>query len=170
MKRSQLTSDPEKVRNWQMRSRKRLATHAPIGCRSQMKRTKMTTSKPRPGSVRDLEQQLDDLVRKILRREQDRCFVCGTRGSQGNPLQVSHLFTRTWRPTRFDVHAGGNNCMMCARCNQRHEADPVPYRKAFIARYGKEALLEIGRRAQQGAVWDYVTLLKMIEQRKAMLK
>lgn len=157
-------------------ARRRLKPRAlrpPIRRHSSMKRSSKkikSRGKPKPGSVRDLENQLDDLVRQILRREQAACFTCGTSGSPENPLQVSHLFTRTWRPTRFDVHPGGNNCMMCKRCNDRHESDPVPYRKAFIARHGKEALMEIGIRAQQGGKFDYVELLKMIEQRQAMLK
>lgn len=141
--------------------------------RSRMKqgRKRMKSrGKPEAGSVRDLENQLDELVRRVLRREQEFCFTCGTRGSENNPLQVSHLFTRTWRPTRFDVHPGGNNCMMCKRCNENHEADPMPYRQAFIARYGKDALVEIGIRAQQGGVFDYLALHRMISQREAMLR
>lgn len=142
-------------------------SRAPLKCRRPMSRR---GGKPEVGSVKDLENQLDELVRRVLRREQDRCFTCGTRGSQDNPLQVSHLFTRAWRPTRFDVHPGGNNCMMCKRCNERHEADPMPYRKAFIARYGKEALMEIGRRAQESGKRTYLELNAMILQREAMLK
>ena len=38
MKRSQLTADPERTRDWQMRSRKRLATRSQIQCRHPMKK------------------------------------------------------------------------------------------------------------------------------------
>lgn len=121
------------------------------------------------GSVKDLERQLDELVRRVLRQDERVCFTDGKRGTADDPLQVSHLFGRSQRPTRFDVHHDGNNHMMHESCNNRHNDDKSIYRNAFVARHGQDAYDEVERRAHQGGVFDYVELLRMIEQREAML-
>lgn len=100
-----LKVDPEKAREWQQRSRTRLATHAPLRCRKPMRKR---GGKPEVGSVRDLENTLDALVRKVLPLSEGVCFTDGRPGTTSDPLEVSHLFGRAKRPTRFDVHPEGN--------------------------------------------------------------
>lgn len=170
---STLKSDPEKTRAWYERSRRRLATHSPLHCHQPMKRsTKPMKSKgkPRPGSFRDLERQLDDLVRRVLHKEQNVCFTDGRPGTESDPLEVSHLFGRAMGPTRFDVHPAGNNSLMHRSCNRRHNSNKSIYRNAFIERYGIEAYEELDRRAHQGKPFDYVELYRLIEQRQSMLE
>lgn len=139
--------------------------------RKQMNRsTKMKSySKPQVG-VRDLERTLDDLTRKVLRQDERVCFTDGRRGTADDPLEVSHLFGRAFRPTRFDVHPDGNNHMMHRFCNRQHNEDQSIYRDKFIERCGQDAYDEIERRVHQGGVFEYIQLLRMIEQREAMLK
>ena len=151
-----------------------MATRAPLKCRRPMKRSSKpmkSRGKPRPGSFRDLENTLDALVRKVLHREQKVCFTDGRPGTESDPLEVSHLFGRAMRPTRFDVFPGGNNSLQHRTCNQRHNSNKSIYRNAFIERYGQAAYDELERRAhQRGQTFDYIQLHQMIEQRQAMLK
>lgn len=153
---------------------KRMATRSPLKSHKPMSRgTKRMKSrgKPDPNSVRGLENTLDDLVRKVLHRDQKVCFTDGRPGTEDDPLEVSHLFGRAMRPTRFDVFPGGNNCLMHKSCNNRHNDDKSIYRNAFIKRYGQESYDELERRAhQRGATFDYIQLHQMIEQRQVMLK
>jgi hypothetical protein len=127
-------------------------------------------STPAPGSVRDLENTLDELVRQVLHRDQKACFTDGRPGTDNDPLEVSHLFGRAMRPTRFDVFPGGNNCLMHKSCNNRHNDDKSIYRQAFIKRYGQEAYDDLERRAHQKGTFDYIQLHQMIEQRQSMLR
>lgn len=125
--------------------------------------------KPRPGSVRDLENILDDLTRKVIHAQEKVSFTSGLSGTADDPLEVSHLIGRSFRPTRWDVHPEGNCHLQRKSENEHHNKDKSVYRNEFIERCGVEAYGELRRRADQGGVFDYVTLLKMIEQRKAML-
>lgn len=126
--------------------------------------------KPRPGSFRDLENKLDDLVRKILRRDEQVSFTSGLRGTADDPLEVSHLFGRALRPVRFDVHLDGNCHMMRKSENAAHNNDKSTYRNEYIKRFGRSAYDDLDRRAHSGHVFDYVELLGMITQRETMLK
>lgn len=170
MNNSTLRSDPEKTRAWKDRSRRRIALHSPLSGGGCLKRSKIHTGKPKPSSVRDLERQLDSLVRKILRQDERVCFTDGCRGTPADPLEVSHLFGRSQRPTRFDVHPEGNNHLQHHSCNQKHNRDKSIYQNEFIRRFGVEAYNELDRRAHQSSVFEYTDLLRMIEQRKLMLR
>ena len=134
------------------------------------KKRMKSQSEPAPGSVGELENTLDDLVRKVLHMDQKVCFTDGRPGTADDPLEVSHLFGRAMRPTRFDVFPGGNNSLQHRSCNQQHNDDKSTYRKAFIKRYGQEAYDELERRAHQSGKFDYIELHRMIEQRQAMLR
>jgi hypothetical protein len=121
------------------------------------------------GSIRILESVLDDLVRKVLHREQRVCFVDGLPAKPGDPLEISHYFGRARRPTRFDVHPGGNNVLMHRSCNALHNHDKSNYRNAYVKRWGEAALVDLERRANSSAVFDYMTLHAMIQQRQSMI-
>lgn len=144
---------------------------------SQLKRSRMVPGRkrmksrgtPEAGSVRDLENQLDELVRKVLPLSESVCFTDGRPGTQNDPLEVSHLFGRAQRPTRFDVHPDGNNHLQHHSCNSKHNDDKSIYQNAFIERHGEEAYREIETRAHQGGVFEYTELLRMILQRESML-
>ena len=192
MKRSsQLKTDPAKTRRWQQQSRNPLKRKSslrqnrpvPLGVGNESNRAILASlgaHRPRKaikqhrpalkGSVKDLERQLDGLTREVLRQDERVCFTDGKPGRPDDPLQVSHLFGRSQRPTRFDVHVDGNNHMMHESCNNRHNDDKSIYRDVFISRFGKDAYDEVDRRAHQGGVFDYVEMLRMIEQRQAMLR
>lgn len=143
---------------------------SPLRSRHPMTRTRMKVNKPREGSVKDLERQLDDLTRRVVLTDETVCFTCRTPGTESDPLELSHLFTRTWRPTRWDVHPEGNCHAQHKSCNNRHEYRPETYEKTFIARLGQEAFDTVRQRADSGVKFEYTQLLAMILQRESMLK
>src|SRR3990172_8063152 len=91
---------------------------------------------PRPFSVRYIEARLDELTSAIVRLRGDGCVTCPARTN----LTCSHLLTRTWRPTRFDIHTHGNCHVQCDRCNQHHEEDSWPLTDYYLRTFGKKAL------------------------------
>lgn len=188
---TQLTADPDKNRAWKQRSkplRQKSAiarslpsrgsrtpntpNGAPIASQGQRKPRK-PIKQYRPaikGTVKDLERQLDDLTRCVLRSDEGVCFTDGRRGMKDDPLELSHLFGRSLRPSRFDVHREGNCHLQHRSCNSRHNDDKSTYRDKFIARFGQEAYDDLDARAHSGSVFDYIHLVGMIEQREAMLR
>lgn len=144
---------------------------------SRLRRTPMTRGKrmrsrstPEAGSVRELENQLDDLTRRVVRLHEMTCFTDGRRGTPDDPLELSHLFGRAQRPTRFDVHPEGGNHTQHRSCNQRHNNDKSIYQDEYIRRYGNEAFEELEFRAHSNRVFTWLELHRMISQREAMLK
>jgi hypothetical protein len=188
MKRSsQLTSNPDQVRAWQERSRRRMVTRAPLRCRprgdlsgtlsseaygldSKPRKAMKKYSTPDPESTKGLEKTLDDLTRKVLRQDERVSFTSGRCGTAEDPLEVSHLFGRALRPTRFDCHPDGNCHMQLRSENQAHNNDKSVYRNEYIRRFGQEAFDDLDRRAHQPDVWSWMELSKMILHREAMLR
>jgi hypothetical protein len=143
-----------------------LRCQRPMKTRSRMK----ARSHPEAGAIRDLENTLDDLTRKVLRQDERVSFTSGRRGTANDPLEVSHLFGRALRPTRFDCHPDGNCHMQTRSENQAHNSDKSIYRDKYIERFGEEAYRDLDRRAHQGEKWTYIELAKMILQRESMLR
>lgn len=162
-----MKANPDTQRDWQQRSRQPLARNTPL---SRGGRMRSRGGKPEVGSVRDLERTLDDLVRQVLHQTESVCFTDGRPGTADDPLEVSHLFGRSKRPTRFDCHPDGNNHLMHRSCNGCHNSNRSIYLNVFIERCGQDAYEEIAIRAHQGGVFDYLTLHSMILQRQSMLK
>lgn len=86
----------------------------------------------------------DDLVRAILFKQEETCFVCGKHSGRWNPqdnpqgLQVGHFKSRVVFPLRWDL----KNChLQCSRCNYIHENDSLPFTLAMI-KHGGTGLLE----------------------------
>lgn len=121
-----LKANPQQVREWQQRSRTRLTTHAPLRCRKPMKKR---GGKPEVGSIRDLERQLEELTRKVVHRYEKVSFTSGRQGTLGDPLELSHLFGRALRPTRWDVQPDGNCHLQLRSENSAHNNDKSIYRK-----------------------------------------
>jgi len=129
----------------------------------------MRYNAPEVGSRRDLKKTLDDLTRRIVLRNESVCFTCDEPGRPGDPLQCSHLFTRTWEPTRFDIHPEGNCHAQHATENNRHEDAPDAYNDEFIRRFGQGAFDDLERRAHSHAKFGYAELLDMISEREEAL-
>lgn len=134
-----------------------------------MKRSYFRRSRPEPDSRRDLEQKLDALTRKIVLRNETVCFTCGEEGRDSDPLQCSHIFTRTWRPTRWDVHEAGNNHAQHKSENDRHEYAPDAYNDEFVRRFGQEAFDDLDVRAHSPGKFMIIELHDMIREREEML-
>lgn len=124
------------------------------------------TPKPkREYSVRWLEDKLDDLTSQIIRARNPRCILCGSVVQ----LENGHLFTRTWRPTRWDLEVDGNCHTLCHKCNMEHEGNPAPFRKYYVANFGKRALERLERRAHSHDKMGYSDMINLWERYKSIL-
>lgn len=103
-------------------------------------------TRPRLGSTRWLEAQLDDLTSKIIRHHEQICFNIGCTETQG--LQCGHLLERRHRAIRWDISADGNCHSQCSKHNQEHERDGSLYRESFIKRFGQAAHDELEYRSR----------------------
>ena len=122
---------------------------------------------PRAMSHRYVVEELDAIVRLILQKLESCCFTCGT----AKHLQVSHLFERRHLHTRFDtLPSGGNNRLMCARCNQNHEAHPNIYRNKFIQVFGESAYDDLVFRSRSKQKLTYSDLLELLQEKEEQLK
>lgn len=109
---------------------------------------KKTNKKKKRGSERKkLVKQLDNLIREILKRGEDKCVCCGKSGigwfhPKDNPygLQVGHYVSRTVYALRWDLR---NVHPQCSGCNITHNGDPIPYTRFMLDTYGKEVLDEL---------------------------
>lgn len=106
---------------------------------SKLPKKKKRTANPR----KKLITECDDLVRVILWKTEDKCFVCGIQHGryhpQDNPRgeQVGHFKSRVVYPLRWDL----KNChLQCARCNYIHENDALPFTLAMIKHGGTDLL------------------------------
>lgn len=164
-----LKSNPETTRAWKERSRRRLVSRAPLHCRA-LKPGRLKSYRPAAkGTRKDLERILDNLTRKVLRQAEPVSFTSGKRGTEGDPLEVSHLFGRTLTPVTFDYHPEGNCHMMRRSENSAHNDDKSVYRDKYIERFGQEAYDDLERRAHSGRKLTWLELHEMIAEREAML-
>lgn len=78
--------------------------------------------------------ELDDLVREIIKLRDPACVTCGiSRSASG--LCVGHLLTRGKHSVRWDL----KNCnAQCPPCNGSHEYNPEKYTLWFVKKYGIE--------------------------------
>jgi hypothetical protein len=126
----------------------------------------MRYNAPARDSRRDLERILDALTRKIVLAQEFKCFTCDA--FEG--LDWGHLFTRTWRPTRWDVARDGNNHAQCWPCNSLHEEEPHHYTDKFIETFGEPAYDALDARAHSHHKFTIIELHDMIAERAALLE
>lgn len=119
----------------------------------------------RPGSTRWLEDELDAVVRLILPLIETCCFTCGTT----KRLQVSHLFERRHRHTRWDTDPQGNNHLMCKQENANHENHPEVYTDKFLLQFGAGAYEVLVDRAHSKQKLTYSDLLSLLEEKESEL-
>jgi hypothetical protein len=82
----------------------------------------------------EIERSLDHLTKLLLyRAEGGRCFVCGKAAHD-----PAHIFGRSRRLIRWDVHATGNVHLLCRTCHEQDEAHPADseYKAEFVKRFG----------------------------------
>jgi hypothetical protein len=114
-------------------------------------------------SVGWLTDELDRLSSLIVRALTPYCVLCHSVVD----LECGHLLTRTWRPTRWDIDAGGNCATLCHTCNMRHEFEPKYYVSWYITEYSEEAYQELKQRAASHQKFIYTDLLELYESHKA---
>lgn len=82
-----------------------------------------------------LVKKLDTVFSMYIRkRDKYRCIVCGAT-REIRTIQCGHLFSRVANSTRFDE---ANAHAQCSGCNLRHEHDPEPYRRAWLAKHSQD--------------------------------
>lgn len=139
-----------------------------ISRRTNYQRKQAFREKPvrRVMSTKYLEDELDAIVRLILPLMESSCFTCGTTKN----LQVSHLFERRHRLTRWDTSPEGNNHLMCDGENANHENHPEIYTNKFLKRFGERAYADVADRAHSNQKMSYSDLLDLLEQKEQQLK
>ena len=124
-------------------------------------RSEFSAKPPRTGSRRWLVAELDRLTSIIVRRRDRRCVICGSTHN----LQCSHFYSRRYLAVRFDLR----NChAMCAACNRRHNADPGPYLRFMLERYGEEGVAELNGLRGSSRKIDDEELLLALERLRAL--
>lgn len=138
-----------------------------ISRRTNYQRKQAFRDKPvrRVMSTKYLEDELDAIVRLILPLMESACFTCGATKN----LQVSHLFERRHRLTRWDTSPEGNNHLMCKQENANHENHPEVYTNKFLKRFGERAFADVADRAHSNQKLTYSDLLDLLEQKEQQL-
>lgn len=132
----------------------------------QFRNRQRKTPKPkRLYSVGWLTDQLDTLCSLIVRARTPYCVLCNSVSN----LENGHLFTRTWRPTRWDYLPRGNCATLCHSCNMRHEGEPQHYVSWYILQYGERAYGDLGQRSRSHDKMRYEDLLNLWESYRVIL-
>jgi hypothetical protein len=91
-----------------------------------------------------MKQKLTDLFSKFIRTRDPFCY-CGAPATENG-----HYFSRAVPSTEYEPDA----CLgSCHDCNQIHESNKEPMKRALIARIGQERFEELERQS-----WDHVKL------------
>jgi hypothetical protein len=85
--------------------------------------------------------RLDDLIRRVVFNEEERCYVC-----QGQPTDLAHLFVRNRLPTRWSKR----NChALCRGCHGESHTGSDIYANTFIRVAGEVAYDELRLESNQ---------------------
>lgn len=112
-----------------------------------------------------LEERLDELVSQIIRLRGKGCVTCPAR----TRLTCSHLFSRYFRPTRFDIELGGNCMVQCWDCNSKHNDDKKPLTDYYTKKFGERAYHDLATRAHSNDKVSYQDLYAKWESYKLIL-
>lgn len=133
----------------------------------QFRNRKRTSTKPkRKYSTGWLEDRLDVLTSFIVRSRNPRCVLC----ESVVRLENGHLFTRTWRPTRWDISPDGNCQTLCHDCNMAHESHAQRYIGWYVASFGRDAYEALERRAHASSKFTYTDLETLVSEYEGILK
>lgn len=116
-------------------------------------------------SVRQIEEQLDELTSIIVRRQTPFCSLCGW--NSWKDLECGHYYHRVVRPTRWDFN---NLATMCRICNRKHNEDREPYRLWLVEKLGHEGIAELSAKARSHTKFSYTELLALLDERKSLAK
>lgn len=126
----------------------------------QVKEKKRTPRKGKSERKRLID-SLDDVVRQICRKRDERCASCGKVLSKG--AQVSHYIGRRYFALRWDLR----NChMSCAGCNILHNTNPAPYTNFMIITYGESIFDELEFILQAHTKFGILELRELLENLK----
>jgi len=159
-----LKTDPAKVKDWQQRSRRRLATRSPLKCHKPLKRSGMKARRisKRPtvegASERELRDEMDELIRQILRtRDEYYCIVCGVPGEHED-LHPGHYISRKVLALRWDLR---NVWPQCDQDNREHNEHPEWYRGMLVMQIGEREVCKLERIAKENPRLEYSDLISI---------
>lgn len=113
-------------------------------------------------SARMIKDEMDELVRKIIKLRDWKCVTCPITGN----LQVGHLFRRGLESVRWNLL----NCnAQCPLCNSEHETEPQYYIRVFIQRHGEKAYLALYDQSRSKHKFTYIELLEIRDGLRAEL-
>lgn len=116
-------------------------------------------------TVKGLEDALDVVTSRIVRRRDPFCVTCGE--SRPELLTCSHFYRRGHMAIRFDLR----NCnTQCAECNQLHNTNTIPYNDYFLERYGLPVMAELYELKKVIKFWTVEGLRALLAARRCMLK
>jgi len=99
----------------------------------------------------------------ILRRDNERCVICGRGKNDGVIIQGGHIFRGHHDSTRFNELAV--HCQ-CKRCNKAHNDNPWPYWNWFIGKHGQKTFDELKIKNNSNDVLTRADLVKLYEHYK----
>jgi len=115
-----------------------------------------------------LRDALDIEASRTVRTLHPACVLCGEADWQ--KLTCGHLFKRTYEPSRFDTHEGGNNSTLCKDCNGRDNEDHSIYVAWFKGRYGVRAYEALEARARSGRTFERYELRALLDEYRRRLR
>ena len=89
--------------------------------------------------------KLDALAREVVRKR-GKCERCGNKDT----LQVAHIYTRTYKETRWDTL---NLLLLCASCHFWAHRQPIEFTEFVKKYFGEERYEELRRRARKTRQW-----------------
>lgn len=99
-----------------------------------------------------LEQQLDNLVRAIVRKRDKCCVLCGPQGMECDP---SHYIPREKRLYRWDLK---NVHLMCIPCHRAWHDHQKGYHEFMVYKYGGNEVVTMHRKSKKSYKWPIEAL------------
>jgi hypothetical protein len=106
-----------------------------------------------------LSDQILSEIKRIKLQEFPYCVTCGSRYK----LQLSHVFTRSYKSTIFEMD---NNFIQCEKCNNLHEVQPLPYIHWVSAHIGHKRFLDLQTKIRELKHWKLWELEELLSKYK----
>lgn len=102
---------------------------------------------------------LDKLAREAIRRR-EKCERCGRKDT----LQVAHIYTRTYKETRW---LPLNLLLLCASCHFWGHRNPLDFTEFVKKKLGSEKYKELVKRSRKTRQWGEADYKEVEEELKS---